>query len=103
MDHFERRRGAQHPFIFDTEKPGRLDQQKWPQPLAAAERSVTQGLDETGRTIGLARHWLERQEPVKHMLRRLGDRREPCLKFLSCRGSRHFLLHIAHEVSVPLA
>ena len=90
VDHFQSRAGAPDTLVLDPEEPRRLDQQEWPQPLAAAEARIAHGAKEGGGPERLTRQRLFGQELVQHPLGGVGDVRQSRLKFL-CHRVRHII------------
>src|SRR5208283_3666188 len=89
MNYFDRRGGAGNAVILYAEKPRRLNREKRPEPLAAAEAGVTHGFKKSRRPYGLARQNRRREQGLEHALRRIGGFQQPGLEFACPRASRH--------------
>ncbi len=75
MHHFDGRGGAQHALALNAQEPRRLDHQKRPQSLSAAEARIAHGREEPRRPDRLARQGKGGQQPVQHVLGRVGHGR----------------------------
>ena len=77
MDHLQRASRSKRAVAGNAEKPGRFDDQKGPQPLAAAQRRIAHGLQQAGGPRDLAFEPRRRQQRVERCLGRPGGAFEP--------------------------
>ena len=89
MNHFERAGGPQRRFADDAEEPRRFDDEKGPQPLAAAKRRIAHRLEKSRRTNDLARQRRRREQRVERGFGRLGVGVETAAKLLGAGGCIH--------------
>lgn len=83
MHHFQGTGGAQNTVVGVAEQPRRLDQQKRPQPFAAAEAGIAHGIEQMGGPGKFAGEETGRQKLVEPRLDFGGNCREMRVKGVS--------------------
>ena len=89
MNHFKRAGGAQRRFADDAEESRGFDDEKGPQPLAAAERRIAHRLEKARGTGDLAGKRRSREQRVERRFGGVGGGVETASEFLGACGCIH--------------